>query len=140
LAGVIVDDMTTVDLDHLGDPDRRELAALLDRAGAAGDHPALPEPQLLAMQHPDTAPAGDRVVLARDGGELVGFALLSPAQDGSTVLHVVADPSVHADVSEEAVVSALIGRSAGAVARKRRQLGIRRGRATRPNTRSCRIR
>ncbi len=108
---MIVDDMTTVDLDHLGDPDRRELAALLDRAGAAGDHPALPEPQLLAMQHPDTAPAGDRVVLARDGGELVGFALLSPAQDGSTVLHVVADPSVHADVSEEAVVSALIGRS-----------------------------
>ena len=75
----------------------RELSALLARAGAAGDHPALPSRSCSPCTHPGTAPAGDRAVLARDGGELVGFALLSPAQDGSTVLHVVADPAARAD-------------------------------------------
>ena len=98
----------TVDLDDLGDADRAELSALLDRAAAASDHSALPEPQLLAVRHPDTAPADDRVVLARHGGELVGFALLSPARDGSTVLHVVVDPAARAGGSEEPVASALV--------------------------------
>jgi len=111
LAGVDVERMVTVDLDHLDDTDRAELSALLDRAGAAGGHPALPEPQLLAATHPGAAPAEDRVVLARDRGVLVGFALLSPAQDGSTVLHVVADRAPWADGTDDAVGSALIWRA-----------------------------
>lgn len=100
-----------VDLDDLGNAGREALNALVARAGAAGDHPALPEAQLLALTHSDTARAEGRAVLARDEGELVGLALLSPARDGSTVLHVVADPAAQARGTEAAVVSALIGRA-----------------------------
>jgi mycothiol synthase len=110
LASVNADDLVTVELDDLGDPGRRQLSSLLDRAGADGDHPALPEPQMLAVRHADTAPAGDRVVLLREEGELVAFALLSPAQDGSTVLHVVADPAARVGGGTD-VVSELIGRA-----------------------------
>jgi len=106
LADVDVEDMVVVELDHLGAADREEIAALLARAGAGGDHPALPEPQLVAAMHPATARAQGRTVLARDEGGLVGLALLSPAKDGSTVLHIVADPA-----ARDAVVSALLGRA-----------------------------
>jgi mycothiol synthase len=115
LAGVDVEDMVVVDLNDLGDAGRDSLNALVARAGAAGDHPALPEPQLLALTHPDTARAEGRTVLARDEGELVGLALLSPAKDGSTVLHVVADPAARARGTEDAVMSALLGRAVAEV-------------------------
>jgi mycothiol synthase len=86
--------MTVVDLRQLSAPDRSALLALLDRASAASDHPALPEPQVLAVTQRAEAPPGERVVLVRRGAALLGFAVLSPARDGSTVVHVVVDPAV----------------------------------------------
>jgi mycothiol synthase len=88
--------MAVADLRALSAPDRASLSALLERADAASDHPPLPEPQALAVSQVAQAPDGERVVLARQGTELVGTALLSPARDGSTVVHVVVDPSAPA--------------------------------------------
>ncbi len=87
--------MTVVALRELPAPDGVSLRALLDRAAAARRHPALPEPQLLAATHHGEAPAGERIVLARDGDgkELAGCAVLSQARDGSTVLHLAVDPA-----------------------------------------------
>jgi mycothiol synthase len=86
--------MTVVELRELPALDASSLRALLDRAAAARQHPALPEPQLLAATQHAAAPEGERIVLARigSGTELAGCAVLSPARDGSTVLHLVADP------------------------------------------------
>jgi mycothiol synthase len=86
--------MTVVDLRELPAPERSALVALLERASAAADHPALPEPQFLAVTQQAEAPPGERVLLLRHGTELLGFAVLSPARDGSTVVHVVVDPAV----------------------------------------------
>jgi mycothiol synthase len=88
--------MAVVDLRALTAPDRAALLALVERADAARDHPPLPEPQLLAVTHVAEAAHGERVVLARHGADLVGSALLSPAQDGSTVVHIVVDPELSA--------------------------------------------
>jgi mycothiol synthase len=85
--------MVVVDLRALPAPDRASLRRLLERAQATSDHPPLPEPQQLAVSHVAEAPDGERIVLARHGTELVGIALLSPARDGSTVVHVVVDPA-----------------------------------------------
>ena len=89
--------MRVVDLADLGASDRAALTTLLGRAAAASDHPALPEPQLLALTHPSGPPHAGRLVLAGAGAAareaLTGCAVLSPAADGSTVLHVVVDPS-----------------------------------------------
>jgi mycothiol synthase len=85
--------MTVVDLRELPAPDRSALVALLDRVSAASDHPALPEPQALAVTRHAEAPPGERVILVRYGAELLGFAVLSPARDSSTVVHVVVDPA-----------------------------------------------
>jgi len=68
--------------------------ALLEKTSAANAHPSLPEPQQLAVTGPGEAPPGERVVLARLRGDLVGCAVLSPARDGSTVVHMVVDPTV----------------------------------------------
>jgi mycothiol synthase len=99
-----VDDlqMTVVDLRELPAPERSALIALLHRASSASDHPALPEPQFLAVSQLAEAPPGERVLLVRFAEELLGFAVLSPARDGSTVVHVVVDPAVatpHSDVA-----------------------------------------
>jgi len=88
--------MAVVDLRALSAPDRASLRALLERADAASDHPPLPEPQKLAVSQVAQAPDGERVVLAREGTELVGTALLSPARNGSTVVHVVVDAAAPA--------------------------------------------
>jgi mycothiol synthase len=85
--------MAVVDLRALPAPDRASLRSLLGRADAANDHPPLPEPQQLAVSHVAEAPDGERIVVARQGIELAGVALLSPARDGSTVVHVVVDPA-----------------------------------------------
>jgi mycothiol synthase len=85
--------MAVVDLRALPAPDRASLHALVERAGAAADHPPLPEPQMLAVSHVAEAPDGERIVVARQGDRLAGVALLSPARDGSTVVHVVVDPA-----------------------------------------------
>jgi mycothiol synthase len=103
--------MAVVDLRALPAPDRAALRALLERANAANDHPPLPEPQHLAVSHAAEAPEGDRIVLAREGTGLLGFALLSPARDGSTVVHVVVDPAAPASSLPRALPQALLRRA-----------------------------
>ncbi len=85
-----------VDLRELSAPERGALLALLERAAAASAHPALPEPQVLAVTHLSEASHGERLVLARQGAALVGCAMLSPTHDGSTAVHVVVDPTARA--------------------------------------------
>jgi mycothiol synthase len=97
--------MAVADVRALPAPDQAALRALLARANTANDHPPLPEPQKLAVSHVAEAPDGERIVVARRGSEMVGIALLSPARDGSTVVHVVVDPAA------EALEQALLGRA-----------------------------
>jgi mycothiol synthase len=92
--------MAVVDLRALAAPERTALLALLERADAAGEHPALPEPQLLAVTHSADAAHGERIVLARRGS-LVGCAVLSPAHDGSMTVHVVVDPALGSETVPE---------------------------------------
>ncbi len=101
--------MAVVDLRALPAPDRATLRALLARADAANDHPPLPEPQQLAVTHVAEAPDGERIVVARQGADMAGVALLSPARDGSTVLHVVVDPT--AQPASAALEAALLERA-----------------------------
>ncbi len=96
--------MAVVDLRQLPAPDQASLHALVARAGAPSDDPPLPEPQLLAVTHPAEAPPGERVMLARRGRELVGCAVLSPARDGSTVLHLVVDPAARTPALDGALL------------------------------------
>ena len=75
---------------------RADLAALVGRAGVAEGHPALPEPQRLALAGLLHPPEGTRVISARDDdGELLGCAVVTPDHDGSATLHVVLDPFRH---------------------------------------------
>jgi mycothiol synthase len=111
LAEVDVVDMTVVDLAELSDPDRAALAELLARAAAADDHPPLPEPQMLAVTRSRGPRAKGRTVLAREVGGLVGCAFLSPARDGSTVLHVVVDPAARQPGRDGDISDALIRRA-----------------------------
>jgi mycothiol synthase len=103
--------MAVVDVRELSTPDAAALAALLARAGGPSGDPPLPEPQLQAVTHPAEAPPGERLVLARHQGRLVGCALLSPARDGSTVLHVVVDPAPAPAAAAPAVEAALLRRA-----------------------------
>jgi mycothiol synthase len=80
-------------LDELDPAHQSDLGAFLVRCDAADGHPAFPEPQRLAVSRSDMGAAGLRALLAYDGGVLVGSALLTPASDGSTALHVVIDPA-----------------------------------------------
>ena len=97
-----------LDLGTLSASDRAALTALVARAGAARGHPALPEPQLREVTN-TAAPSGRaRALLARQNGGLAGSAFLSPAGDGTMVLHVVVDPAVRDDeVASELIESAL---------------------------------
>ena len=81
---------------------------------AASDHPALPEPQVLAVTHRAEAPHGERLVLARQGAALVGCAMLSPTHDGSTVVHVVVDPTAAASAPALGAGPAAAGGGGGA--------------------------
>lgn len=84
----------------LGDLDalRREaVTALLRRADEADDHPPLPEPQYHALADDGGTHHEGRLVLADGEGAdraLAGFALLTPARDRSTTIHVVTDPAL----------------------------------------------
>jgi mycothiol synthase len=103
--------MAMVNLQELRPTERAALTALLERAGAESGHPPLPEPQLLAITHPGGTAHEGRIVLARRGDSLAGFAVLSPAHDGSTVLHVVVDAaapsaSLHAALVRRALQEA----------------------------------
>ncbi len=111
--------MTVIELAKLPRPEQAALRALVESVGTAHQHPALPEPQLLAATGKVRPPAGERIVLARrrppgagaDGPastELAGSAILSPGRDGSTVVHVVDNPAaagtgVHAALLRRAV-------------------------------------
>ena len=86
--------MTVAELRTLPPPERAALVALLERTSGANAHPSLPEPQQLAVTRQGEAPPGERVVLARLWGDLVGCAVLSPTRDGAAVVHVVVDPTV----------------------------------------------
>jgi mycothiol synthase len=70
-----------------------DLSALLARTVAADGHQALPEPQRMALGRTDLGADGTRVLLAYDGADLTGCAVLSPTPGGSTALHVVIDPA-----------------------------------------------
>jgi mycothiol synthase len=60
--------------------------------------------------HADPQAGEGRVVLARAGDALVGIALLSPARDGSTVLHLVVQPAVDSTSGKD-VADALLERA-----------------------------
>jgi mycothiol synthase len=68
-----------------------EVSALLTRCERADRHPSLAEPQRVAAARSDLGGHGAQIVLAYDEG-LVGCALITPALDGATALHVAVDP------------------------------------------------
>ncbi len=103
---------------HELDPARRgAVTALLRRADSADDHPPLPEPQYHALADDGGTHHDGRLVLAERAGtggadrSLAGFALLTPARDGSTAIHVVTDPAYRNGDGDGApgLTSALIG-------------------------------
>jgi mycothiol synthase len=107
--------MDVVALRELDVPRREAVTALLGRADAADDHPPLPEPQYHALADDDGGHHDGRLVLAgraRDGAAgapaLAGFALLTPARDGSTAIHVVTDPAERGS-SGSGLASELVG-------------------------------
>jgi mycothiol synthase len=117
-------ELVAVDLRALGAGARAEVTGLVARVASAAEDPPLPEPQMRAI----TGGAGDRtdlgagegrVVLARAGDALAGIALLFPARDGSTVVHLVVEPptgvtpgqDVAAALLERAVAEAPVGSS-----------------------------
>jgi mycothiol synthase len=94
------------------DADRRgALAALLERADEAAEHPPLPEPQYHAVA--GEAGAGSEaddalLVLAHRDGALAGFALLTPARDGTRTIHLVVDPAGPGGALAEELVDAAV--------------------------------
>ncbi|HSZ38091.1 MAG TPA: mycothiol synthase [Acidimicrobiales bacterium] len=88
--------MDVVALSELDAPRRDAVTTLLRRADAADEHPPLPEPQYHALADGGGTNHEGRLVLDRSdstsGATLNGFALLTPARDGSTAIHVVTDP------------------------------------------------
>jgi mycothiol synthase len=89
--------MDVVALSELDAARRGAVTALLRRADAADDHPPLPEPQYHALADDGGTQHEGRLVLAEradDDRALAGFALLTPARDGSTAIHVVIDPAL----------------------------------------------
>ncbi len=85
--------MDVVPLREIDGTRRAALTALVRRADAADDHPPLPEPQYHALVEDGAAAGHDGwLVAAERGGAPAGFALLTPARDGSIAIHVVTDP------------------------------------------------
>ncbi len=106
-------DVFVADLDALGPGERAALTALLARAEEVDRHPALPEPERLAVAHPAQAD-GLRLVTARGrAGTPLGCALLSPSRDGSVVVHLVVDPAARDDTTD--VAAELLRRSVAEV-------------------------
>jgi mycothiol synthase len=68
-----------------------DLSSLLTRCERADRHSPLAEPQQVAAARSDLGGHDAQVVLAYDEG-LVGCALITPALDGATALHVAVDP------------------------------------------------
>jgi mycothiol synthase len=97
------------------DADRHaDLAALLTRSKKADGHPALAEPQRIAVARRDLGADGTRVVMAYADdrrGDLLGCAVLSPAPDGSTTVHVAIDPDHRAGDEATSIRTALVTRA-----------------------------
>ena len=70
-----------------------DLVALLARCEEADGHPALAEPQRAAAARKDLGADGSQALLAYEDRSLVGCAIITPATDGATALHVAVDPS-----------------------------------------------
>jgi len=110
-------DVVGNDLAGLSAGDRAALVGLLARAEDADGHPPLPEPERVAVESPGRV-AGIRLVTARRAdGTLAGCALLSPARDGSWVLHLVVDPGVRSGPPD--VAAALLERAVAEAPRGR---------------------
>lgn len=69
-----------------------DLSALVARSARADGHPALAEPQRAAVGRQDLGAEGAKAVLAYEADALVGCAVITPAIDGATALHVAVDP------------------------------------------------
>jgi mycothiol synthase len=83
--------MNVLVLDELDAVQLSEVSALLARCERADHHPSLGEPQRVAAARSDLGGHGAQIVLAYDEG-LVGCALITPALDGATALHLAVDP------------------------------------------------
>jgi mycothiol synthase len=86
--------LSELDADRLAD-----LSGLLARCARADHHPALAEPEQMAVARSDLGGEGARVVLAYADGQLRGCAVISPALDSAVALHVAVDPD-HRDPAE----------------------------------------
>jgi mycothiol synthase len=122
--------MDVVPLSEIDRAGRQALIALLQRADAADDYPPLPEPQYHAVVDDGSgggAGGGEvhdgRLVLAESDGALAGFALLTPARDGSTAIHLVVDPERRDGELASALVAAAVA-DAGAGGDRARPLHL----------------
>jgi mycothiol synthase len=89
--------MNVLVLRALEPPQLAEVAALLDRCERADRHPSLAEPERVAAARSDLGGHGAQIVLAYDDGALIGCALVRPALDGATALHIAVDPDHRGD-------------------------------------------
>jgi mycothiol synthase len=106
-------ELVAVGLRALNAGQRADVTDLVARVAAFSEDPPLPEPQMRALtgdDHADPHAGEGRVVLARAGDALVGCAFLSPARDGSTVLHLVVEPNA-GGASGDDVAAALLERA-----------------------------
>jgi mycothiol synthase len=100
--------MNVLVLTELDETHREDLAALLARAERADNHPALAEPQRAAVARHDLGHEGAQALLAYEGPSLVGCAIITPAIDGATALHVAVDPDHrHEPIQTELLAAAL---------------------------------
>jgi mycothiol synthase len=108
--------MDVVPLKEIDGARRHALSALLQRADAADDYPPLPEPQYHAVVDDGSGSGGEahdgRLMVAEGEGGLAGFALLTPARDGSTAIHLVIDPERRDGELASALVGAAVAEAA----------------------------
>jgi mycothiol synthase len=91
--------MNVLVLTELDDAQLGDLATLLARCEQADGHPALAEPQRAAAARKDLGGEQTQALLGYEGRSLVGCAIITPAIDGATALHVAVDPD-HRDEGE----------------------------------------
>ena len=88
-----------------------DMSELLARCAQFDRHPALAEPQRAAAARRDLGAEGALAVLGYESDQLVGCAVVTPAIDGATALHVAVDPahrdgSIRAEILRTAVAQA----------------------------------
>ncbi len=99
--------MNVLVLSELDDAQLSDLSALLARCEAFDGHPALAEPQRAAAARRDLGAHGAHAILGYEDGALIGCAMVTPAIDGATALHVAVDPLQRQEGN--AVKTALLG-------------------------------